>query len=229
MKVLLVDDDFVLLDVLEEFLKEEHIETRKAISGSEALNFLQKESFDIMILDVNMPSMDGFEVLKRINALHQDLPVIMLTAKRELPDRIVGLELGADDYVIKPFDLRELLARIKAVTRRSRMVPQKKETAVLPEDAVDIDPGKREVRKGGKQIPLTSVEFEILLILAQNEGKVLTRERIMDLARSKDFMAFDRSIDMHISHLRKKLEDDPKNPMHIKTIRGAGYLYAGGA
>lgn len=199
----------------------------KAKRGSEALEILKKEVFELAILDVMMPGMDGFEVLKRINSEYNYLPVIMLTARSDDMDKIVGLELGADDYIIKPFNPRELLARIKAVTRRQEKGKKDNEEIIITSDLIQLDMNKRQAVVRGQFTELTSAEFEILSILLQNKGIVLSREKIMDLARGRDFMAFDRSIDVHISHLRQKIEDDPKNPILIKTVWGIGYIYTG--
>jgi len=228
LKIILIDDDERLLNLLEEYLSERDMEVKKATSGHEGLGMIEKEKFDLAILDVMMPGLDGLEVLRRINKDHDFLPVIMLTARGDEADRIVGLELGADDYIVKPFSPRELLARIKAVTRRHEKVAKKRENEDnISIDVIKLDLQKREATLRGNPVELTSVEFEILSILVQNRGIVLSRERIMDLARGKDFIAFDRSIDVHISHLRQKIEKDPKNPEFIKTIWGVGYIFSG--
>ena len=224
MKIILIDDDEKLLNLLDEYLSTNEMEIYKANSGIKGLEMIKKEKFDIAVLDVMMPGLDGIETLKEIMKSHSYLPVIMLTARGDEADRIVGLEVGADDYMVKPFSPRELLARIKAVTRRQKKVNTEAES---PGDLIELDINKREAIFNGKPVELTGAEFDILTILVQNKGIVLSRDRIMDLARGKDFMAFDRSIDVHISHLRQKLEKDPKNPEIIKTIWGIGYLYSG--
>ena len=224
MKIFLIDDDEKLLNLLDEYLSTNEMEIYKANSGIKGLEMIKKEKFDIAVLDVMMPGLDGIETLKEIMKSHSYLPVIMLTARGDEADRIVGLEVGADDYMVKPFSPRELLARIKAVTRRNKKVNRDKE---ITHDLIELDINKREAIFNGKPVELTGAEFDILTILVQNKGIVLSRDRIMDLARGKDFMAFDRSIDVHISHLRQKLEKDPKNPEIIKTIWGIGYLYSG--
>ncbi|MEQ8189362.1 MAG: response regulator transcription factor [Candidatus Eremiobacterota bacterium] len=224
MKIILIDDDEKLLNLLDEYLSTSDLEVYKATSGIKGLEMIKKEKFDIAVLDVMMPGLDGIETLKEIMKSHSYLPVIMLTARGDETDRIVGLEVGADDYMVKPFSPRELLARIKAVTRRQTKVNTETES---PGDLIELDINKREAIFNGKPVELTGAEFDILTILVQNRGIVLSRDKIMDLARGKDFMAFDRSIDVHISHLRQKLEKDPKNPEIIKTIWGIGYLYSG--
>jgi DNA-binding response OmpR family regulator len=223
MKVLLVDDDDTLRQALGDYLESKGIDIRLAASGPEALEALGRENYDLMVLDVMMPQMDGLEVLKRIGVDYPSLSVIMLTAVGDEPDRILGLELGADDYLVKPVSPRELLARVKALSRRRDKVIERKQSST----PLEIDHEKREAYLNGQMLELTSVEFTLLSILFQNKGIVLARERLMDLARGKEFIAFDRSIDVHISHLRQKLGDDPKSPRIIKTIRGAGYIFTG--
>lgn len=227
MKVIIIDDDEELLNLLGEYLSNKGIEICKVNSGVKALEMLEKEPFDMAVLDIMMPGMDGLEVLRHINSDFSYLPVIMLTAMGGEADRVIGLELGADDYIVKPFSSRELFARIKAIVRRQEKAV-KKNDCVTSVTAIKIDLEKREVVKHGKEIELSSVEFDLLSILVQNKGIVLSRDRLMDLARGKDFMAFDRSVDVHISHLRQKLENDPKNPSLIKTVWGVGYIFTGG-
>ncbi len=226
MKVIIIDDDEELLNLLDEYLSNKGLEICKVTSGVKALEILEKEHFDMAILDIMMPGMDGLEVLRHINIDFSYLPVIMLTAMSGESDRVIGLELGADDYIAKPFSSRELFARIKAIVRRQEKALKKNNS--VPSVAIKIDLEKREVLKQGKEVELSSVEFDVLSILLQNKGIVLSRDRLMDLARGKDFMAFDRSMDVHISHLRQKLENDPKNPTLIKTVWGVGYIYTGG-
>lgn len=227
MKVIIVDDDEKLLSLLSEFLSERGVDVSAAASGKEALAMIEKEHFEVAILDVMMPQMDGLEVLKVLNSKYGGLPVIMLTARGEETDRVVGLELGADDYMTKPFSPRELLARIKAVMRRHSKAGIDEVAETPPKEVLNLDLQKREASFHGKPLELTSVEFEVLSILVKNKGIVLSREKILDLARGQDFIAFDRSIDVHISHIRQKLEDDPKNPTLIKTIWGIGYIFTG--
>ncbi len=226
LKVIIIDDDEELLNLLDEYLSNKGLEICKVNSGVKALEMLEKEHFDMAILDIMMPGMDGLEVLRHINSDFSYLPVIMLTAMGGESDRVIGLELGADDYIAKPFSSRELFARIKAIVRRQEKVLKKNDS--VPSVAIKIDLEKREVLKQGKEVELSSVEFDVLSILVQNKGIVLSRDRLMDLARGRDFMAFDRSMDVHISHLRQKLENDPKNPTLIKTVWGVGYIYTGG-
>lgn len=227
LKVLLIDDDKELLELLEEYLTNNDMEVYKASCGEKALEMLKEDRFDIAILDVMMPKMNGLEVLKRINNEYNYLPVIMLTAKGEEVDRILGLEMGADDYIPKPFNPRELLARIKAVIRRKEKVDITNGTDEISADTVKLDLKKRQAIVRGDLMELTSLEFDILNIFVQNRGIVLSREKIMDLSRGQTFTAFDRSIDANISRLRQKIEKDPKKPELIKTIWGVGYVFSG--
>ncbi len=227
MKIILIDDDEELLELLRDYLEENSIEVKTALSGEEGLGMIEKEKFDLIILDVMMPGMGGLETLKRINSDYPGLPVIMLTAKSEEIDRVVGLELGADDYIVKPFSSRELLARIKAIKRREEKFKGKSEA--LPEDSLPLklDYKKRYVIVRGEEIELSAIEFDILDIMLQNRGMVLSRERIMDLTRGKTYMSYDRSIDVNISRLRQKIEKDHQNPEFIKTVWGVGYIFTG--
>jgi len=223
LRVLLIDDDDTLRQATADYLIAKGVEIQMAASGFEALDILKSSTFDLAVIDVMMPGMDGFELLKKIQGEHGPLPVIMLTAVGDEPDRILGLELGADDYLVKPVSSRELLARLKALHRRS----DRPQSPAGSQEKLVINRERREAFLHGSPMDLTSVEFTLLSILHQNRGIVLERDRLLDLARGREFIACDRSIDVHISHLRQKLGDDPKSPRIIKTIRGAGYLFAG--
>ncbi|MEQ8224056.1 MAG: response regulator [Candidatus Eremiobacterota bacterium] len=227
LKVILIDDDKELLELLEEYLTNNDMDVYKASGGEKALEMLKEDRFDIAILDVMMPNMNGLEVLKRINNEYNYLPVIMLTAKGDEVDRILGLEMGADDYIPKPFNPRELLARIKAVIRRKDKMGTTHVTEEINGETVKLDLKKRQATVRGELLELTSLEFDILNIFIQNRGIVLSREKIMDLSRGQAFTAFDRSIDANISRLRQKIEKDPKKPELIKTIWGVGYVFSG--
>ncbi len=227
-KVLLVDDDEKLLKLLREYMEDYGFQVHTLADGSTVVQILREESPDIVILDIMLPKKDGLEVLREIRK-EFSLPVIMLTAKGEDADRIVGLELGADDYLPKPFNPRELLARMRAVMRR--LAPRDKGEAGK-EKALRIEAGGLALNKAkqtllveGTEVELSSTEFKILEVLMENPNRVLSRDELMNRARGRDFMAFDRSIDVHISKLRSKLETHPRSPKRIKTVWGMGYMF----
>ena len=227
-RVLLVDDDEKLRRLLKEYLEGYQFQVLTLGDGEAVLNSIRKESPEIVILDIMLPKKDGLEVLKGIREVSR-VPVIMLTAKGEEADRVVGLELGADDYLPKPFSPRELLARIKAVLRRLEpgMKPAGDESERLRVEAGNLvlDKARQTLLMEGKEVALSSTEYRVLKVLMENPNRVLSRDQIMTLAQGKDFMAFDRSIDVHISKLRAKLESDPRSPKRIKTIWGSGYMF----
>ncbi len=227
-KVLIIDDDEKLRKLLKEYLEESGFEVVALADGSDVRKTLQKESPKMVILDIMLPGRDGLEVLKEIRTDYA-IPVIMLTAKGDPTDRIVGLELGADDYLPKPFNPRELLARMKAVLRRTgpeeRDRTRKIEETLLKVGGVTLNRAKQTVLIGEKELELSSTECKILEVLMRHPNVVFSRDQLLDLARGRDFMAFDRSIDVHISKLRAKLELDPRSPMRIKTVWGAGYMF----
>ena len=227
-KVLIIDDDEKLRKLLKEYLEGNGFKVLTLADGFDVKKTLQKESPEMVILDIMLPGKDGLEVLKEIR-LDDTIPVIMLTAKGDQTDRIVGLELGADDYLPKPFNPRELLARMRAVLRR--VVPEdgdkvrKKEDTLLKVGGVTLNKAKQTVLIKNKELELSSTEYKILEVLMRHPNVVFSRDQLMNLARGRDFMAFDRSIDVHISKLRAKLEPDPRSPMRIKTVWGAGYMF----
>ena len=227
-RVLLVDDDDKLRKLLKEYLEGYEFHVFTLADGAAVLNSIRKESPEIVILDIMLPKKDGLEVLKEIRAVSR-VPVIMLTAKGEEADRVVGLELGADDYLPKPFSPRELVARMKAVLRRLEpgVKPTTGERERLRVEAGNLvlDKARQTLLMEGKEVPLSSTEYRVLRVLMENPNRVLSRDQIMTLAQGKDFMAFDRSIDVHISKLRAKLESDPRSPTRIKTIWGSGYMF----
>jgi two-component system phosphate regulon response regulator OmpR len=227
-RVLIIDDDTKLRKLLHEYLEENGLQVFSLEDGSEALDTIERVSPDIVILDVMMPGIGGLELLKEINRKHT-LPVIMLTAKGEETDRIIGLELGADDYIPKPFNPRELLARMRAVMRRvpveGEEAPEKVNHRIIKAGGLTLDRAKQTVLIGTDEMDLSSTEYKILEVLMKNPNSVMSRDEIMSIARGRDFMAFDRSIDVHISKLRAKLEVDPRYPKLIKTIWGSGYMF----
>ena len=221
-RILLIDDDSRLAAMVSEYLAGAGYRVATAASGETGLERLAKEPYDALVLDLSLPDIDGLEVCRRLRA-RSDVPVLMLTARGDAMDRIVGLELGADDYLPKPFEPRELLARLKAILRRGKRAAK---DPVLTFGRLEIDRGARAVRVAGKEKPLTSFQFALLVALAENAGRVLSRDALMDLIRGEKLDAFDRSIDVHVSRIRAAIEDDPKKPRRIITVRGAGYVFA---
>ena len=219
--VLVIDDDPKLRALLTEYLGARGLSVIVAEDGAAGLARSRGGGVDLVILDVMLPGLDGFEVLTELRRWSK-VPVIMLTARGEDADRIVGLELGADDYLPKPFNPRELLARVRAILRRVEGGTD--EGAPLDAGGLRVDPARREAWVDGAPVELTTTEFDLLRVLVAAAGRVVPRERLMELARGEDWAAFERSVDVHISHLRRKLGDDPKHPRRIKTIRGVGYL-----
>ncbi len=225
--VLVIDDDRKLRELLNEYLEENGFQVHSLEDGSRALETIEEVSPDIVILDVMLPGIGGLELLKEINKKFP-VPVIMLTAKGEETDRIIGLELGADDYIPKPFYPRELLARMKAVMRRVSTEGNEKpakDDRVIKAGGITLDRATHAVMMGDTEIELSSTEYKILEALMKEPNVVMSRDQIMSTARGKDFMAFDRSIDVHISKLRAKLEVDPHFPKRIKTVWGTGYMF----
>jgi two-component system, OmpR family, phosphate regulon response regulator OmpR len=220
-RVLLVEDDARLAAMVSEYLGKAGYRVALAANGMDGLEELGKASYDAVVLDLSLPDIDGLEVCRRLRA-RWDLPVLMLTARGEATDRIVGLELGADDYLPKPFEPRELLARLKAILRRGKA----SRSTLLRFGRLEIDRDARAVRVGDREAPLTSFQFALLLALADNAGRVLSRDALMDLAKGAKLEAFDRSIDVHVSRIRAAIEDDPKKPRRVITVRGAGYVFA---
>jgi len=224
-RVLVIDDDRKLCRLIAEYLDAMGYAVCAVHTGPEGVQTATEKTWDAVILDVMLPGLDGFEVLKQIRR-KSDVPVLMLTARGEEADRIVGLEIGADDYLPKTFSTRELLARLRAVTRRASR-PTVADTTAQPELVVGpllIYPEAHKAVLNDTPLTLTPVEFDLLACLARAPGRVRTREQLLEEIRSRDYEVFDRSIDVHISALRKKLGDDPKAPCFIQTVRSAGYM-----
>jgi two-component system, OmpR family, phosphate regulon response regulator OmpR len=220
-RVLLIEDDARLAGMVSEYLGAAGYRVTIAASGGDGLERLAAEPYDALVLDLSLPDIDGLEVCRQLRA-RWDLPVLMLTARGDAMDRVVGLEIGADDYLPKPFEPRELLARLKAILRRRNY----KTTALLRFGKLEIDRDARTVRVAGKEAALTSLQFELLVTLAENAGRVLSRDALMNLMKGEKLEAFDRSIDVHVSRIRAAIEDDVKKPRRIITVRGAGYVFA---
>lgn len=236
-QALLVDDDRDLARLLDEYLGGHDVKLTHVEDGASGLTRLESEAFDVVLLDVMLPGMDGFEVCKRIRAAH-DVPIVMLTARGDDADRISGLEMGADDYVPKPFNPRELLARVRAVLRRAKPASVANMAQAAPKidiGPIAIDLGARTVTRNGEEVQLTSYEYRILVELAKRIGETIAREDLANAVRDPAGKgkagasydpSVDRSLDVHVSRLRQKLEDDPKEPRFIKTVRGIGYVLA---
>jgi two-component system phosphate regulon response regulator OmpR len=228
-RILLVDDDPRLAEMVSEYLGEAGFRVTIASDGRTGLEHLAREPFEALVLDLMLPDMDGLEVCRQVRASAasaSEIPILMLTARGDAMDRVVGLELGADDYLPKPFEPRELLARLRAVLRRRRHGGADSAADVLRFGRLEIDRGSREARLDGEARPLTAYQFALLEALAGHAGRVLSREAIMDLVKGELLEAFDRSIDVQVSRIRQAIEDDPKKPRRIITVRGAGYVFA---
>ena len=221
-RLLIIDDDARLAAMVSDYLTAAGFVVERRFTGREGLAALDGAAFDAVILDVMLPDIDGFEVCRTIRT-RAETPILMLTARGEEMDRIVGLEIGADDYLAKPFSPRELQARIRAILRRSRAPAA---GAALRFGRLAIDRESRTVRVDGEEKILTSYQFDLLAALADNAGRVLNREQLLDLVKGEELEAFDRSIDVHVSRIRAAIEDDPKRPRRIITVRGAGYVFA---
>jgi DNA-binding response OmpR family regulator len=221
-RILLIEDDARLAEMVRDYLAQAGFRVARAASGSAGLAMHAREAFDAIVLDLMLPDMDGLDVCRQVRA-RAGTPILMLTARGDAMDRVIGLEMGADDYLPKPFEPRELLARLRAILRRGAAPMQ---SDVLRFGRLEIDRGAREVRLHGEVKPLTSYQFGLLLALAEHAGRVMSREVLMDLMKAAPLEAFDRSIDVHISRIRAGIEDDPKKPRRVITVRGAGYVFA---
>jgi DNA-binding response OmpR family regulator len=221
-RILLIEDDARLAAMVADYLGEAGFSAAVAGSGAEAERRLKREPFDALVLDLMLPDTDGLDLCRRIRA-QSNIPLLMLTARGDPLDRVVGLELGADDYLPKPFEPRELLARLRAILRRQHTTP---DADVLRFGRLEIDRGARQVRVDGHDKPLTGYQYTLLLALAERAGRVLSRDALMDLTKGGVLEDFDRSIDVHISRIRAAIENDPKKPRRILTVRGVGYVFA---
>lgn len=222
-RILVIDDDVELCSLVSEYLRPEGFQVETVHDGKAGLSRALSGDHLLAVLDVMLPGLNGFDVLRRVRDGSR-IPVLLLTARGEDVDRIVGLEIGADDYLPKPFNPRELVARIRAILRRSRKTGAQEIPDVFRVGDVELDPATRSVRHRGKPVELTSVEFGLLQVLLREAGRVVTREALVDEVLGRKFSPFDRSIDMHVSKVRKKLGDSDSED-HIKTVRGAGYIF----
>ena len=225
-RLLLIDDDQRLTSMVGDYLRANGYEVDAAASLAQGRERLRAQAYDALVLDLMLPDGDGLDLTRELRAdpRHKRLPLLMLTARGEPLDRVVGLELGADDYLPKPFEARELLARVKALLRRAHPEPEGDE--VLRFGRLEIDLGARQARIGGAACDLTGHQFDLLVVLAQSAGRVLSRDQIMDALKGHPMEAFDRSIDVHVSRIRACIEDDAKAPKRVLTVRGAGYVFA---
>jgi DNA-binding response OmpR family regulator len=222
-RILLIEDDARLAEMVSEYLGEAGFRVSISVEGRAGLDRLAREPFDALVLDLMLPDMDGLEVCRELRA-KSDTPVLMLTARGDAADRIVGLELGADDYLPKPFQPRELLARLRAILRRGK--GRSAASKPLRFGRLEIDRDARAARVDGEARSLTAYQFALLVALAENAGRLLSRDSLMDLVKGEPLEAFDRSIDVHVSRIRAAIEDDPRRPRRIVTVRGAGYIFA---
>jgi len=225
-RVLLIEDDSRLAGMVGEYLGKAGFHVIHAENGTRGLALHDREPVDVVILDLMLPDSDGLDICRQIRA-RSDSPILMLTARGDPMDRVVGLEMGADDYLPKPFEPRELLARLRAILRRSRAGPRSGPSPdVLRYGRLEIDRGAREVRLDGAPRPLTGYQYALLLALAEHAGRVMSRDALVDVVKGEQFEAFDRSIDVHVSRIRAEIEDDPKKPRRVITVRGTGYVFA---
>ena len=227
-RVLLVDDDARLRELLNRYLSEQGFSV-KAVADAVAMDrALHREHYDLMVLDLMLPGEDGLAICRRLRAAENQIPIVMLTAKGDDVDRIVGLEMGADDYLPKPFNPRELVARVNAVLRRQPQLPPGAPAAEEEEIAfgkVSVNLGTRTLTRDGEELPLTTGEFSLLKVLLQHPRQPLSRDKLMELARGREYEVFDRAIDVQVSRLRKLVEDDPAKPRYIQTVWGFGYVF----
>jgi DNA-binding response OmpR family regulator len=225
-RLILIDDDARLTEMVSGYLRQNGFEVDTAGTLAGGRDLLRHGPYDALLLDLMLPDGDGLDFTRELRSQPRTkrLPLLMLTARGEPMDRIVGLELGADDYLPKPFEPRELLARVKALLRRA--APEAADDELLSFGRLDVDLGARQARLAGEVCDLTSHQFELLTVLARSPGRVLSRDQIMDSLKGHPLEAFDRSIDVHISRIRAVIEDDPKNPKRVLTVRGAGYVFA---
>jgi len=232
-RLLMIEDDHRLAGMVATYLGQNGFEVRHAETAAEGLSLLRQppgnEAFAVVLLDLMLPDGDGLDICRQIRALAPPVaavPIVMLTAKGDPMDRVVGLEIGADDYLPKPFEPRELLARLRAVLRRHQHAVTREAARTLRFGRLEIDPDARTIRIDGELRSVTAYQFDLLLAMAERAGRVLSREQLMDLVKGEPLEAFDRSIDVHIGRLRAAIEDDTKHPRRIITVRGAGYVFA---
>jgi DNA-binding response OmpR family regulator len=226
-KIILVDDEPEILTLVRDYLSREGFIVLTAVNGSEGLELIEREKPDLVLLDWMLPGMSGLDMCKHLRET-STVPIIMLTAKSEEIDRVLGLEFGADDYIVKPFSLREMAARIKTVLRRSSGVVQENNSSILIRGDLSIDVTSHKVSKKGQELFLTPTEFNILHLLATRPGTVYSRLQLLRQAMGEEYLYYERSIDTHVSNLRKKVEDNPSDPKYVETVFGVGYRFGEG-
>lgn len=219
-KILVVDDEKKIVDIVKAYLEKEGYQVVVAYDGISALELAKSQSPDLIVLDLMLPEISGWDVCRQLRK-NSDTPIIMLTARDEVPDRIVGLELGADDYITKPFSPNELVSRIRAVLRRSEGKAMPKTILTAADLTIDVE--KRQVYRDNEAIELTPMEFDLLKVMAENPGRVYSRMQLLDMIQGEAYEGYERTIDSHIKNLRKKIEPDPNTPRHITTVYGVGY------
>ena len=225
---MVVDDESKIREMVSSYLNNEGYESVEASNGYEVIDQLKQKEIDLILLDIMMPGMDGYQTLREIRQINKKIPVILLTAKSDEVDKLIGLEMGADDYITKPFSLRELLARMKAVLRRTSSDDEASaDEEVLTRGSITVNLTNYEVYSNGEKISLTPTEFKILVALAQKPGRVFSRLQLMNIAMGEAYANYERSIDTHVSNLRKKVEEDSANPKYIHTVYGIGYRFGG--
>jgi DNA-binding response OmpR family regulator len=222
-KILVVDDELEIVKVVRAYLEQSGFRVSTASDGPQALAVFRHEQPDLIVLDLNLPQLNGLDVCRTIRR-ESNVPIIMLTARVEETDRLIGLEIGADDYITKPFSPREVVARVRTVLRRSTLPPE--QSALIAIGALSIDPLKHEVQLHGRAIDLTPSEFNILLIMAAQPGRAFSRMDLLDAAQGEAYEGYERSIDVHIKNLRQKLGDEPRDPTYILTVYGVGYKFS---
>ena len=226
-KILMVEDDISIVELVAIHLKDNYCELTKAHTGTDGLNLATKNKYDMIILDVMLPEMDGIEICRRLRADKIFTPILMLTARSEEIDKIIGLETGADDYLTKPFSIREFIARVKAILRRTEMVNSEKiiDEEIFEFGSLLIDPMKRKVKLEGKKVELTPKEFDLLYLFMSNPGKIYSRENLLNLVWGYEFSGYEHTVNSHINRLRTKIEADLTIPKYILTSWGVGYKF----
>lgn len=223
--ILVVEDNKDLVNLLEINLEDEGYDVRIAMDGVAAVDEFEEKEPSLIILDVMLPKMDGFDVCKEIRSQNKLVPILMLTAKSEEVDKVLGLEIGADDYMTKPFSIREFLARVKAILRRANTSPQPEDKSKLSYKDLIVDPNKRQVSLKEETIELTSKEYDLLLLFFSNPGKAYSREELLNIVWGYSYQGYSHTVNSHINRLRSKIEDDPSEPDYIKTVWGVGYRF----